>query len=462
MNNLSAADRTKRANGYTLLASSAAELAVDGAAPGIQPSLEEESFEDSLIDDSGRAAGEGGSQDLRLNVFREVLLTAWDPHPPRYYEARPTHFPPEVDVFLTGGLYMFVHRAMVEFFAHYNRAYIFVFLPVLGVFSVLSWNSILSRESASGERSFQFGTFFFCCAGLYLLCNAFSWLVTRPAVGRLHDAMDALAQDLSPLFRDVGYDLEYHRSGHSAADSQQVPCSSLWSRLATLRSSWDQESFVRIIPFRGVMTPEDRSRAMELLDPMNRVSAVAAPSPLPSPASSTESAEGGIRVAVYGAFLRRGLGRELNFLTTGSFGRVQGRLDALTWGAVATEMRPYTEKYRHAWSRLVWLGLALSQLPVWMPGAFSSWYVTGPYVALVAGWFVTLLNGVGLETWFLTRVHGPKTLFHDMQASVRRLSPLVEERAGYRIRFEMEPVGFLGGSVAYVCFERRDGEPFCR
>jgi hypothetical protein len=381
--------------------------------------------------------------ELRLNVFREVLFAGRPPRSPRYYEARPKHFPPELNVVLTGGLYTSIHKAVVEFVPSYNEVYSGAML----IGCIVAFASDLFHVMEGGKRRFNYAGYQTCAVGVYVASTAASCYITRPIVGRFHYRMEAVVREMSPLFRRAGYDLEYHRR-----EPVLESASSWWARLCGFCL---RESFVRIVPFRGELTQEEAAKAAALFDPQRR----SAGDPTAATAESVSGQSvGGFRVAVYGAQAypgQVGFGREPNFVMARSFQQFSDRIDEYSWGAVATEMRNYTDRYRQARTWPFAVALTVWSLPALMSDAFSSWYVVAPYLVLVAFLYVVLFYPTKLETWWLKRVGGIPEL-DELRATIQRLSPLVEERSGYALRLDMEPEGYLGGTCAFVCFVPRD------
>jgi hypothetical protein len=146
---------------------------------------------------------------------------------------------------------------------------------------------------------------------------------------------------------------------------------------------------------------------------------------------------------------------EMKFHTT-RYDCVQAQVDAFTWGAVATELHPHTHWYHRA-------RLEISLVALCLAASFalgSQARLGSPAVLVLCFWAAAAAAGskTGLPAWwFWPRVHGRRALFEDMRATVRRLSPMVEERSGHRLRLETEREGCLGGEGACVRFERLDG-----
>jgi hypothetical protein len=96
----------------------------------------------------------------------------------------------------------------------------------------------------------------------------------------------------------------------------------------------------------------------------------------------------------------------------------------------------------------------LVQAPVFLTDKwqyFGAFLYTNMLVLLYV--FFSLFISTKFETWWLHKVLRQPVLDR-MREAIRRLSPLVEERSGYRLRFEAEPDGCcLGGTSGYVCFE---------
>jgi hypothetical protein len=381
--------------------------------------------------------------ELRLNVFRESPLFAGQPpRSPRYDEARPKYFPPQLNVFLTGGLYTSIHNAMGEFAPRYSQVHALLVVSLAIWYVVAFWGTpIVFQATGNGGRRFSGAGFAAFAAGVRVV-GAAAFYITRPIVGRFHYRMEAVVREMSPLFRRAGYDLEYHRR-----EPVLESASSWWARLYGI---CDRESFVRIVPFRGELTREEAARAAALFDPQRRsagdpVAAAAAT----ATAGPAQPVVGEFRVAVYGAQAHPGqvgFGREPNFVMARSFLQVCDRIDEHSWGAVATEMRTYTERYHQVRSWRVNATNALWFVPAWMPDAFSPWYMV-----LFGFLYVFLFYPTSLEVPRLTRV-GEIPQPDEIQAAIQRLSPLVEERSGYGLRLDTEPEGWLGGTGAYVCF----------
>jgi hypothetical protein len=382
-------------------------------------------------------------QQLRLNVFREFLCSDRPASSPRYYEARPKHFPPELDAFLTGALYVSIHRAAVAFFPSYNAVYGLPFAFTMGACIFALWGDLF-QATEDGKHRFNYAGYAMYAACAYVLVTTVSCYTTRPAVRRFHERMEAVVQEMAPLFRRAGYDLQYHRR------EPIVESASLWTRLLAICF---RESFVRIVPFKGELTQEDAAKAAALWDPQRRsagdpVAAAVAAGPA-QPAVGEE-----FRVAVYGAQAytgQEGLGREHNFVMVRSFLQLCGRVDECSWGAVSTEMRPYTDRYNQT-RNWYWLaGMVTYTLLTLTPDAFDSRNVFAPYIVLVGFLFVFLLYPNAWEARWLARV-GVTPKSDEIRATLERLSPVVEDRSGYRLRLDIEPEGCLGGTCAYVSF----------
>jgi hypothetical protein len=394
---------------------------------------------------------------LRLNVFRELLMAGWYPRSPRYYEARPEHFPSELTVFLTGGLYAHIHtRAMAPFLKFYNRVHAFAFLALLIAFCVAYWDSpvLFETNDDDGTRSMNYTSYWIHVFGLYVISNAVSYVATRPAVHRFHNKVKDIVAELSPVYRRAGYDLEYCASSWSNNDGTSR---SLLSKCGVgVASLFHNESYVRFVPYAGDLSSNDVEKARVLWDPTLTVSATATTATTPSPAV-------GFSVAVYG---RPACPRSLGFALGSSdekssfFShpeswdhRQKDRVDLFTRGAVATEMRPYADRYRQARVGVTLVALLVSQVPMWLPDSFyQSWWSVLANLAVLMAFLVIFLCPTGLETWWLVHVLRQPVL-DQMRATVQRLSPLVEERSGYSLWLQVEPDGGLGGTVAYVHFE---------
>ena len=161
------------------------------------------------------------------------------------------------------------------------------------------------------------------------------------------------------------------------------------------------------------------------------------------------------RPAYPGPIRSGGSSQESNFFSSDhvSNHRQKEMVDLFTRGAVATEMRRYTEMYRAARWWVTLMAVVISQVPMWLPDSFyySVWPSLGLFGVLIAA-FVVILCPTGLETWWL--IHVLRQPVHDdMRATVQRLSPLVDERSGYSLWLQVEPDGCLGGTAAYVHFE---------
>jgi hypothetical protein len=399
------------------------------------------------------------TDELRLNVFREVLMIGWYPRSPRYYEARPQHFPSELTVFLTGGLYAHIHtRAMATCLKFYNRVHTFAFLALLIAFLVVYWNSpvLFETNDNNGTRSMNYVSYWIHVLGLYVISNAVSYVLTRPAVHRFHNKVHDIVAELSPVYRRAGYDLEYCASSWNNHGSNDGTSRSLLSRCCVgVASLFHNESYVRFVPCTGDLSSEDIEKASGLWDPTLTVSA-AATTTTPSPAV-------GFSVAVYGrpacpGSIGLGVGssdeKSSFFSHPESWDRRQkDRVDLFTRGAVATEMRRYSEMYRHARLVVLLVALPVSQVPMWLPDSFyESWFSVLALFGVLIAFLVILLCPTGLETWWLVHVLRQPVL-DQMRATIQRLSPLVEERSGYSLWLQVEPDGCLGGTVAYVHFE---------
>jgi hypothetical protein len=262
--------------------------------------------------------------------------------------------------------------------------------------------------------------------------------------------MEAAVTELAPIFRRAGYDVEYHRG-----ETDGTLTTSLWTRL--LRSC-DRQSFVRIVPFQGVLSPEEAAEASALWDPQRRSEALtsAAAATAATTAATALHSSGEHRVAVYGAQAypgHTGYGREPNFLSLRSLIQCREWLDEYTWGAVASEMRPFVDGYYQAQSGTCFTVLMLLQIPIAMSWV-DTWYVAVPHMVTLVCFFVLSYYPTAVEDWWMTRVLGLPGL-DEVQATVERLAPLVEERSGCRLLFRAEPEGCLGGTAAYVCFVPR-------
>jgi hypothetical protein len=425
---------------------------------------DDEDDKNNMGDDVPSAAAtttNSARDELRLNVFRELLMAGWYPRSPRYYEARPEHFPSELTVFLTGGLYAHIHtRAMAAFLKFYNRVHTFAFLALLIAFLVAYWNSpvLFETNDDDGTRSMNYASYWIHAVGLYVISNAVSYVLTRPAVHRFHSKVRDIVAELSPVYRRAGYDLEYCASSSwSNKDAGQSP--SLLSKCCVgVASLFHNESHVRFVPYAGDLSSEDMEKARVLWDPTPSLPAGAATT------TTTPSPAVGFSVAVYG---RPACPGSIGFFGGGSSPekssffshpeswdhRQKDRVDLFTRGAVATEMRPYADRYRQARVGVTLVALLVSQVPMWLPDSFyESWWSVLANLAVLIAVLVIVLCPTGLETWWLVHVLRQPVL-DQMRATVQRLSPLVEERSGYSLWLQVEPDGCLGGMAAYVHFE---------
>jgi hypothetical protein len=350
--------------------------------------------------------------------------------------------------------------AVPTLFPFYNVVRTVTFLVLLVSLVVAYANSPLLHDTNDDDdddetRTMKYASYYVHAIGLYAIAGAVSYLPTRLAVRRFHDRMAAVVQELSPLFRKAGYDIQYCRSswnngtGSGGSDSSQNR--SFLSRCgAAVASLFHNESFVRFVPYPRALSSEEVDKARVLWD-------------VPTTAVTTTTARTGFRVAVYGFLACPELGsvksQGANFFSSLRVVGATDHVDLFTRGAVATEMRPYAEMYRQArfWTTLA--ALVACIIPMWMPDWFyKSWFsIIGLFGVLIAAELV-LFCPTGLETWWLLHVRR-QLVFDQMRATIQRLSPLVEERAGYSLRLQVEPDGCLGGTAAYVHFEPTSSSP---
>jgi hypothetical protein len=369
------------------------------------------------------------SEDLRLNVYREFLWTPWIPKSPRYWDARPEYFPPQVTVFHTGLLYAQALQATVSARVGSYRGAVSLVCFLVVLFSLVV---VLLNTSEEFSYPYLLGSLVFLLA--FYCSQAVAGYVCRSELNRLHEQMEALARQLAPAFRAAGYDLEYKSS---PARWHGAFC----------------ESYFRIVPRSAdavaALTADERDRAESIMKPF------AAADCTPGPLGSNERA---FRVAVYGPNV--GSENVINFLSYQSIILVKPRIDMATWGAVATEMRPLTEKYRNAriWTvenpLLMTFAVFLLLPDAWLEKPWAT--ILGFSLLLVA------LNQrcfpAPVETWWFEYVLR-RSVLDQIRAKVEQLSPLVEERSGYAMRFETRPEGCLGGVGGYVHFELHHDPP---
>jgi hypothetical protein len=413
-----------------------------------------------LHDDEGWALGGPGrssptledTRHSRSNVFREVACIGWQPHSPRYWEFPPSleSLPSEIGLFLAGGLYVAILKAKYRLFSQYNPAFgvIFAFMLVLSV--AVSWGTSLlfGATDDSGERTIQYGIFYGFVMAVYLFSCLPAYIITRPAVVKFHEDMEGVVGDLAPIYRRFGRDLEYHRHGSASGGGAAASTSCL----AQCVSCCDRESFVRIKPFLGEPTPEEVALANALWDPKSRGGSRSR--------SRSRSRSEAIKVTIYhedsivGRVCTRE--RDVRFDSARSYEFVQHEVDPFTWGAVAMQIGPFADAARPVRIAIVAVAFALHQVRVSLTDASTPWCVTLALHLSVVSLVAALYYPCGLITWCLVHVWGHKTMFDELRAAIERLSPLVEDRSGYRLRFEREKDGCWGGTAAYVYFEPQE------
>ena len=262
---------------------------------------------------------EVGVRRNRISVFREVACVGWQLRSPRYWEVPPSLeslLQPDVGLFLAGGLYVSVLKARAGLFPLYQPAYVVVFLFMVVLFLVLSWGTPLLFEEAtgdSGESRFKYISFYGCLIGIYLFSCVPSFIITRPAVARFHDDMEAAVQELAPVFRRFGRNVEYRRHGCPSGGAAA-------SGAARCVSCCDREAVVAITPFDGEVTPDEASRAGALWDSRPR-----------EPGSGSEA----IKVTVYHEatiFGRECRQDDLSFFSVRSYDSVHHLVDPFAWG----------------------------------------------------------------------------------------------------------------------------------
>jgi hypothetical protein len=146
---------------------------------------------------------------------------------------------------------------------------------------------------------------------------------------------------------------------------------------------------------------------------------------------------------------------DVRFDSARSYESVPHEVDPLTWGAVAMQIGPFPDAARPVRIAIVTVAFELHQVRVSLTDASTPWYVTRTLHLLVVSLVAALHYPCGFITWCLLHVWGHKAIFDEMRAAIERLSPLVEERSGYRLRFEREKDGCWGGTAAFVYFEPR-------
>jgi hypothetical protein len=405
----------------------------------------------------GGAWSSGAPKELRVNVFREVVgFGKTYPRNPRYYEARPAHFPPEITVFHFAALHSYVEsRAVAGFTKEYNGAWrlativgcmigivvLFQTCPTLMTATPTTTAICETTDPTLYEASICVGA-----AVLAMLCGGVVYALTRPAARRLHDRMEVVVSELAPVFRRAGYDLAYCRlSSSSRTGSDGVGSSHCGPpRSCCLAQCNDclpgrlcDESFVRIVPFDGTVTQEELDKADEIWAPTQL---------------SVEPT--GFRVVLCGSDVHPAKPAEHavqgpSFLSLGLPESTQEHIDSITWAAMVSELRGCTETYQrirlgNACAAIVGIyasaGLAASlDPPLWL--LLAAWGVPMVFVYLV------ILTPTFLETLMM------KPVLDKARVKVQDLSTQVEERTGYSLWLKVEPDGWLGGTAAYVYFE---------
>jgi hypothetical protein len=330
--------------------------------------------------------------------------------------------PPEITIFHTGLLYAHVEQAVFSALSGTYRgvAFLACFFASLFSFAVVLMNT-------PGEDPYPF--LLFGVAAAYFCSQVVTGFVCRRELRPLNVRMEAVARQLSPAFRVVGYTLEYKASPVRWLDPF---C----------------ESYFRIAPYSpdavAALTAEERDRAASLMKPF----AAAADW---TPGRSTSATA--FRVAVYGRNVFAGPygpAHEISFVSSQSFVFAKGRVDMATWGAIATEIRPLTDRYRSA---KVWATNATWVFFYVMLLIFPALYCTWLLVVLVQ-----LSCPAPVDSWWFEYVLR-RSVLDQMRATVARLSPIVEERSGYTLHFETRPEGWFGGVGGYVLFKHHGGPP---
>jgi hypothetical protein len=349
------------------------------------------------------------------------------PRSPCYWDSRPETLPPEITVFHTGLLYSAVQQAGLPSSVFAYRGAL-VFMPLILLSVALNTLASSSSSSSASENARHIFLLLLVFAA-YVLGHAVSGCVFWRGLRRIEDQMEAVARRLDPAFRAAGHRLEYRSSPRS------------WY-------SPSYESYFCIAPCSGAtaMTAEEREQAAALMKPF--AAAV--------PAAAAGRSARAFRVAVYGPKAWGGSlysGSEVDFVSIQSFYDVKNRIDMATWGAVATEMRPLTDKYRAArtWASGVVLipGCFYLYLPVeWTE---QTWSISLLF-ALLLVMVVQLCCPAPVETWWFDYVLR-RSVLDQMRDKVARLSALVEERSGYVLRFDTERHGCFGDISGFVCFD---------
>jgi hypothetical protein len=372
-------------------------------------------------------------------VYREILWMRAEPKHPRYYDARPATFPPEITVFHTGLLYSSVRQAggtLSSKIATYRSTAIFI----SAILFVVLLNMIVPAN-ADEEGTYSRIFILVLVSVSLIVAEVVAGCLFRRELRRIDDKMEDVARRLGPAFGAAGHEIEYQSS----------------------QKSWYSpscESYFRIAPRCAMVAGGTMMMITTADDECRKAEALMKPF-----AAATESASGRttttrtFRVAVYGPNAQGGRlcsGDEINFISDQSFDQVKNRIDMGTWGAVATEMRPLTEKY---WTARMWT-INVLLLPICF-----YWYVPAAWTAqtwslsLLFAWeivaAVQLLCPAPVETWWFDFVLRCSVL-DQMRDKVAHLSPLVEERSGYTLRFDTERYGCCDDIDGYVYFDLTD------